>query len=118
MANRNNFITGVSEMLILKLLALEDGYVYGLCKSIHEISGDTLDISQNTVYSATYKLANQKYISEYSKLVGKRRTRIYYHIEEKGLQYLNQMENEYFHVANGVQTFYSNFPEMNALNEK
>lgn len=108
MANRNNFITGVTEILILKLLTNKDGYVYDLCKSIRELSDGVLEISQNTVYSSTYKLANENYISEYSKLVGKRRTRIYYHIEEKGLQYLKELESEYFQVTNGVQNIYSN----------
>lgn len=108
MANRNNFITGVTEILILKLLTHKDGYVYDLCKSIQEMSNGVLEISQNTVYSSTYKLANENYISEYSKLVGKRRTRIYYHIEEKGLQYLKELESEYFQVINGVQNIYSN----------
>lgn len=108
MANRNNFITGVTEILILKLLINKDGYVYDLCKSIRELSDGVLEISQNTVYSSTYKLANENYISEYSKLVGKRRTRIYYHIEEKGLQYLKELESEYFQVTNGVQNIYSN----------
>lgn len=109
MTNRNNFITGVTEIVILKLLLSEDSYVYGLRKAIHDMSNGNLEISQNTIYSAIYKLANENYISEYSKLVGKRRTRIYYHIEEKGLLYLKQLESEYFRVFNGVQTIYSNF---------
>lgn len=112
MANRNNFITGVTEILILKLLINKDGYVYDLCKSIRELSDGVLEISQNTVYSSTYKLANENYISEYSKLVGKRRTRIYYHIEEKGLQYLKELESEYFQVISGVQNIYSNLSDV------
>lgn len=112
MANRNNFITGVTEILILKLLINKDGYVYDLCKSIRELSDGVLEISQNTVYSSTYKLANENYISEYSKLVGKRRTRIYYHIEEKGLQYLKELESEYFQVTNGVQNIYSSLSDI------
>lgn len=112
MANRNNFITGVTEILILKLLINKDGYVYDLCKSIRELSDGVLEISQNTVYSSTYKLANENYITEYSKLVGKRRTRIYYHIEEKGLQYLKELESEYFQVISGVQNIYSNLSDV------
>ena len=54
----------------------------------------TVDISQNTIYAVAYKLGDDGKISEYSKLVGKRRTRVYYHLEPKGKKYLNElMEN-------------------------
>ena len=107
MATRNYFLTGVTELIILKLLLVKDSYVYELCKEIQEYSDNLLTVSQNTVYSATYKLENAKYISEYSKLVGKRRTRIYYHIEQKGIEHLTQVEKDYFRVANSVQNIYS-----------
>ena len=72
MANRNNFITGITEMLILSLLEKGDSYVYQISKSIKDLSDNSLSISQNTLYSATYKLENEGYISEYSKKVGKK----------------------------------------------
>lgn len=117
MASRNFFITGVTEILILKFLSLQDSYVYQMCKTIQEMSNNTLTISQNTIYSATYKLASEKYISEYSQLVGKRRTRIYYHIEEKGIEYLKKMETDYFQIANSIQTIYSKFPNNEVQHE-
>ena len=72
MANRNNFITGITEMLILSLLEKGDSYVYQISKSIKDLSDNSLSISQNTLYSATYKLENEGYISEYSKKVGEK----------------------------------------------
>lgn len=107
MSTRNYFLTGVTEIIILKLLTVRDSYVYELCKEIQEYSDNLLTISQNTVYSATYKLLNDGYISEYSKLVGKRRTRIYYHIEDKGMTHLAQIEQDYFRVTNSMQNIYS-----------
>ena len=62
-----------------------------------------MSISQNTIYTATYKLQNEGKISEYSKLVGKRRTRIYYHIEENGLSYLEELKRNYHQTITGVQ---------------
>lgn len=41
-------------------------------------------------------------VSEYSKLVGKRRTRIYYHIEEKGIQHLKKIQENYLTTTSGV----------------
>lgn len=108
MANRNNFITGITEMLILSLLEKGDSYVYQISKSIKDLSDNCLSISQNTLYSATYKLENEGYISEYSKKVGKKRTRIYYKLEPEGKQYLNSIRENYQQVVQGVHAVLRN----------
>ncbi|MGN0452608.1 MAG: PadR family transcriptional regulator [Ruminococcus sp.] len=58
--------------------------MYEIIKSIADYSDGLLVISQNTIYTAAYKLVNEGKISEYSKLVGKKRTRVYYHLEVSG----------------------------------
>lgn len=109
-AERNYFINGITELLILSFLKNHDAYVYEITKSIEEKSGGLLSISQNTIYTATYKLENEGKISEYSKLVGRKRTRIYYHIENEGINYLEQLSNNYNNTINGVKTI------LNSLN--
>jgi PadR family transcriptional regulator PadR len=59
-------------------------------------------MSQNTIYAAAYKLENEGKITEYSKLVGRKRTRIYYHIENSGLEYLNKLTSDYKMVTTNV----------------
>lgn len=103
MAERNYFINGITELLILSILSAHDSYVYEITKTIEHNSEGLLSISQNTIYTATYKLQNEGKISEYSKLVGKRRTRIYYHIEEKGISYLEALHHHYHQMTSGVQ---------------
>ena len=88
MANKNYFINGVTELLILSLLKERDMYVYEIVKAVENHSGGLLAISQNTLYTSTYKLIGEEMLSEYTKLVGKRRTRVYYHLEKKGEEYL------------------------------
>lgn len=105
MANKNYFINGITELLILSMLKSHDSYVYEIVKSITEFSGGLLTISQNTIYTATYKLENEGKISEYSKLVGKRRTRVYYHLEPLGEEYLCELLGNYIDTTNGVKNF-------------
>lgn len=107
MANKNYFINGITELLILSMLKSHDSYVYEIVKSITEFSDGLLTISQNTIYTATYKLENEGKISEYSKLVGKRRTRVYYHIEPLGEEYLSNLLGNYKGTTNGVKKFFS-----------
>ena len=42
-------------------------------------------------------------ITEYSKLVGKKRTRIYYHLEPKGKEHLEKISKEYAKMNEGVK---------------
>jgi PadR family transcriptional regulator PadR len=102
MANKNQFITGITDLLVLSVLNKKDSYVYEIVKSIEELSDGQLVISQNTVYTATYKLANEGIISEYSKLVGKKRTRLYYHLEPSGKEALQALFKSYQNMTDGV----------------
>ena len=56
------------------------------------------------LYNALVEAVNEGKISEYSKLVGRKRTRIYYHIEDEGINYLEQLSNNYNNTINGVKT--------------
>ena len=88
MENKNYFFSGITELLILAILADHDSYVYEIVKFIKEYSKGYLSISQNT---------------EYSKLVGKRRTRIFYHIEPNGNSYYKQLLDSFRDAYHGVE---------------
>lgn len=106
MTHKNNFITGVTELLILSLLEEGDSYIYEIARSIKNLSDDLLVLPQSTIYTATYKLEDKGYISEYSKKVGRKRTRIYYHLESSGVDYLKEIYNNYFQTAKGISQFF------------
>ncbi|MCH5300492.1 MAG: helix-turn-helix transcriptional regulator [Ruminococcus sp.] len=103
MANKNYFMNGITELLILSILDKHDSYVYEIVKSIADFSGGLLSISQNTIYTATYKLESEGKISEYSMRVGRKRTRVYYRIEPNGKDYLKQILESYKNTTDGVQ---------------
>lgn len=102
MAYKNNLITGITELLVLKILEQQDSYVYEIQKMINNNSEHLLSISLNTIYTVTYKLQNENLISEYSKLVGKKRTRVYYYLEETGKEYLTKITANYNNMIDGV----------------
>lgn len=106
MSSKNFFITGVTEMLFLSLLAQKDSYVYDITKTIEDYSGGLLAISPNTIYTVAYKLEQDGLISEYATLVGRKRTRIYYHIESKGNEYLATISWQYEQVNQGIAHFF------------
>lgn len=100
--SKNYFMSGITDLLILAILDKSDRYMYEIVKCISDFSHGKLDISQNTIYTVAYKLGDDGKISEYSKLVGKRRTRVYYHLEPKGKEYLNELMESFSAITDGV----------------
>lgn len=113
MATKNYFMNGITELLVLSLLRGKDRYVYEIVKAIEEMSGGLLEISQNTVYTATYKLVSEGKISEYTETVGKKRTRVYYHIEPDGTDYLEELDYTYRRHTKGVNLLLQYLEENN-----
>lgn len=103
MSNKNLLLNGITDMLILHLLKQKDCYGYEITQAISELSDRLLTISQNTIYTAIYKLENDRMISEYSVLVGRKRTRVYYHITSTGEQYFSELQANYSATIRGVQ---------------
>lgn len=108
MATKSYFMNGITELLVLSLLRDQDRYVYDIVKAIEEMSGGLLEISQNTVYTAAYKLVTEGKISEYNKTVGKKRTRVYYHMEPDGIDYLDELDFTYHRHTKGVNQLLEN----------
>ena len=89
-------------MLALYLLSKEDLYGYQITQLMEEKSGGRFTMLEGTLYLILYKLVDMGYLSTYSELVGKRRTRKYYHLEESGREYLEQMIKEYDEITKGI----------------
>ena len=103
MAFKNPLIAGVTDLLVLTILQEKgDSYAYEISKYITSESNNLLTISPNTVYTVLYKLETERMISEYSQLVGKKRTRIYYHLEPAGKSYLGELKKIYGDMTKGV----------------
>lgn len=107
------FISGVADLLILGILYHSDSYGYEITQNIKRYSNENLVLSPNTVYTSIYKLESKGYISEYSKLVGRKRTRVYYHLEEEGVQHYEASVKEYRFLTETVFQFLDTLEEQN-----
>lgn len=93
--NQDNFKRGTIELLVLHLLTKEDLYGYQISQAIEEKSLGVYTILEGSLYPVLYKLSEAGYLSEYTKLVGVRRTRKYYHLEQKGWDYYAKIRSDY-----------------------
>lgn len=90
------------------IAALHDGLIETEARRIvREMKRhDTPNSPNKTIYAVTYKLENEGKISQYSKLVGKRRTRVYYHLEPEGKEYYTQLLNNFRDAYTGVEKYF------------
>lgn len=83
-----------TEMMVLYLLREKSMYTYEMMTAIETRSGG--DIVFNTLYLAIYRLQENGYIREQSKVMSENnRTRIYFEITEAGSAYLDVLLREY-----------------------
>lgn len=96
------FRRGVMSLVVLALLKREDMYGYQLVQETERLSGGRLTTQEGSLYPVLYKLVDQGLISDRKVSVGKRMTRVYYHLEPAGEQRLGELIQEYEDVTQGV----------------
>ncbi len=65
------------------------------------------------MYPILYRLLDEGLISDEKRLVGKRQTRIYYHIEDKGIVHMQKLYEEYLAMINSIERIMENKYEVN-----
>lgn len=102
MAKRDYFRKGTIEMMALSLLAESDLYGYQIVQAIIERSEGIINAQIGSVYPVLYKLAEDGYLSDTKVPAGKRRIRIYYHLEERGRELLQELLSEHETFERGL----------------
>lgn len=100
--SQNTFRRGVMSLVILGLLKREDMYGYQLVQETERKSGGTIITQEGSLYPVLYKLLDQGLISDKKVQVGKRMTRVYYHLEPAGEKRLEELRRDYENVTSGV----------------
>ncbi len=116
--NTENFKRGCAELVALYLLSKEDMYGYQMTSAMEEISEGRFTMLEGSLYLILYRLVEAGYITTYTKLVGKKRTRKYYHLEEAGREYLKEILYEYDEVNLGIALLLDRNKETNIISIK
>ena len=95
------FMTGVPELLVLRLLSRQEMYGYELVRNIRVVSEDAFNLAEGVVYPLLHSLEARKLLSAKEKNVGGR-TRVYYTITGKGRKRLAALTEEWQRVSGGI----------------
>lgn len=93
---------GTVELILLTLLKDEDMYGYQLSQELEIRSKGLFLLQEGSMYPTLYRMLEKGLVSDRIEKVGKRRTRVYYHIEPRGLEYLKTIKREYCSLNRGV----------------
>lgn len=99
-----NFKRGFLPLIILSLLSQEDMYGYQLVQEIARQSEGKFLTKEGSLYPVLYKLLEGEFISSYEVKAGIRMKHIFYHIEERGKEYLAFLKEQYVEVTSGIQS--------------
>lgn len=89
------------DLLILSVLKDKDMYGYELSKVIEERTKGVVVPKHGTMYPIIYKLIEDGYITSNTMLV-KNKARVYYHLEDKGEEYLQQLIEDYDNLVQQI----------------
>lgn len=95
------FMSGVPELLILRILSREEMYGYQLVRAIRVVSDDAFDLAEGVVYPMLHNLEAKGLLKAKEKLA-EGRMRIYYAITAKGKKRLQALTSNWNVVSKGI----------------
>ena len=98
-----NLKRGVTELVLLSLLAQRDMYGDEMSQELQTRSGGKFILQESSMYPTLYRLEDKGYITVTKQQVGRRRTRMYYHLEPSGRDYLQSSVTEYLSMQEGIR---------------
>ena len=100
MANPN-FMNGVPELLILRLLDAREMYGYELVQAIRARTKDAISFGEGVVYPILHALEREGALKSRRKAVNGR-TRVYYTVTAKGAKHLGRLHEQWSRIAGAL----------------
>ena len=100
MAKYSNYLFKF-DLLILSVLKHKDMYGYELSKLISDKTHGYVVPKHGTMYPIIYKLIEEGYIQSHTVVVNNK-ARVYYHLEDKGKIYLQQLVEDYDNLVQQI----------------
>lgn len=95
------FMSGVPELLLLRLLAQREMYGYELVRSVRLVTGEAITLGEGVIYPVLHGLEKGGALKSRRKAVDGR-TRVYYSLTGKGRTRLDKLQKEWERIRGGV----------------
>jgi PadR family transcriptional regulator, regulatory protein PadR len=98
-----NFMAGVPELMILRLLQECDMYGYQIVQAIRAETGDVVSVGEGVVYTVLHALEREGALKSRRKVV-EGRSRIYYAVTAGGLRRYSALAKNWTTLAGAIQS--------------
>lgn len=98
-----SLMSGIPELLVLRVLAVREMYGYELARTIRETTGEALSLGEGVLYPALHALESRGLLRTRRRAVAGR-TRVYYTITAQGRRRLEALRSEWRRIAGGVES--------------
>jgi PadR family transcriptional regulator PadR len=95
-------LQGTLDMLILKICALEPLHGYGIVQRLHQISKESLNIRQGSLYPALYRLEIKGWLKASWKTTEGGRDAKYYSLTRSGRQQLEREQESWKRLCQAI----------------
>ncbi len=95
------FMTGVPELLVLRLLSAREMYGYEIVRQIRLVTEEAIKIGEGVVYPALHALEKNGALKSRRKMVDGRQ-RVYYSVTTKGTERLARLSDDWTRIQNGI----------------
>lgn len=98
-----NFMAGVPELMILRLVQQREMYGYEIVQAIRAQTGDVVSIGEGVAYTVLHSLERQGALKSRRMKVGGR-SRIYYSVTANGLKRYHALAGDWTMLAEAIQS--------------
>lgn len=95
------FMSGVPELLLLRLLGQREMYGYELVRSIRTATGEAISLGEGVIYPVLHGLEKNGALKSRRKAVAGR-TRVYYALTARGRKRLQRLQSDWDRIQGGV----------------
>lgn len=98
-----SLMSGIPELVVLRVLASREMYGYELARTIRETTGEALSLGESVLYPALHAMESRGLVRTRRRAVAGR-MRIYYAITPLGRRRLEALGQEWRRIAGGVES--------------
>jgi PadR family transcriptional regulator, regulatory protein PadR len=95
-------MSGVSELLLLRLLSEREMYGYELARAIRSNTRQAISVGESVLYPVLHTLERRGWLKA-RRCVVNGRTRVYYGLTRRGHRHLAKVTQEWRRIAGGVE---------------
>jgi PadR family transcriptional regulator PadR len=97
------FMSGVPELLVLRLLARQEMYGYEIVRAVKLITEDAISLGEGVIYPVLHGLERSGALKAKRKPVNGR-TRVYYSLTSKGRDRFERLSSEWDRISGGIHS--------------